>query len=293
MKLSSSIALGLLLCLSSPVTSRYVLRTDLSQNDFDDRSLRDLEPVIAHTPKLPELEKRKGGGGGGGRGGGGGGRGGGGRGGGGRSGGNSGGRSGGGGRPGSPGTRPSSNAGGSSRSGSGRPRTYGGGGYYAGGSSVPYTAGRRSPKGLFPFFLPVALLAFFPGLWLYGAYAYQTNHGFNWRNRTSNRNESIPIVCLCQEYSVCGCDDNNNSTYIQSLLNDVDRNGLPRNSSVIKTVEVNGTTKIYINGTLPNGTTAPDPSITENISNHVVPQILRLSGYWTMAAIVLATVTLL
>ncbi|KAI2067141.1 hypothetical protein LOZ40_003261 [Ophidiomyces ophidiicola] len=185
------------------------------------------------------------------------------------------------------------NAGGASRSGSGTPRNFGGGGFYAGGARVPYTAGRRSPGGLVPFFLPVALLGFFPGLWLFGAYAYSMNHGYSYRNRTTNRNESIPIVCLCQEHSVCGCDDNNNSTYIDSILSDKDENGLPRNSSVVKTVDVNGTTKIYINGTLPNGTTAPDPSIAEGMASGIMPPILKLSGYWPTIAIVLATVALL
>ncbi|KAI1906981.1 hypothetical protein LOZ12_004100 [Ophidiomyces ophidiicola] len=290
MKLPFSTALGLLfLCSSSIVTSRNVFRTDVSREDFDFNDLRQHAPVI-ESPKLHRLDKRKGGGGGGGgRGGGGGGGSGSG------SGGSSGGRSGGGGRPGGApaGTRPSSNAGGASRSGSGTPRNFGGGGFYAGGARVPYTAGRRSPGGLVPFFLPVALLGFFPGLWLFGAYAYSMNHGYSYRNRTTNRNESIPIVCLCQEHSVCGCDDNNNSTYIDSILSDKDENGLPRNSSVVKTVDVNGTTKIYINGTLPNGTTAPDPSIAEGMASGIMPPILKLSGYWPTIAIVLATVALL
>ncbi|EAS28982.3 uncharacterized protein CIMG_07728 [Coccidioides immitis RS] len=303
MKIKSSFTLGLLLFLSSSlsVTSRRVLRTDLSRTEAE--ASGHYAPVI-DAPKLPVLEKRRGGGGGGGgRGGGGGARGGGGRGGGGgRSGGGSGGRSGGGGRGGSPGgrggasspgSRPSSNAGGTSPGGSGSPRSYGGGNNYAGGAEVPYTAGRRSPTGLLPFFLPVALLAFFPGLWLFGAYAYQSNHDFNWRNRTSGMDENIPIICLCQQYSVCGCDDNNNSTYIQSILNDTDQNGLPRNSSIVKTVEVNGTTRIYINGTLPNGTTAPSGESTNMAPGLMLPHLLKLSGYWSMVAIVLATVTLL
>ncbi|WEW59885.1 hypothetical protein PRK78_005366 [Emydomyces testavorans] len=303
MKISSSLTCVLLLLLSSSstVTSRNIFRTDLSQSDIEERSFRDYV-AATDAPRFFQLVKRKGGGGGGG----------GGRSGGGSSGGSAGGRSGGGGKPsgGKPGgssgnsggsggsrpvgTRPNSNVGGSSRSGSGSPRSFGGGSSYAGGAGVPYTAGRRSPKGLTPFLLPLAALAFFPGLWLFGAYAYETHHGFDWRNRTSGLNQSVPIVCLCQQYSECGCDDNNNSTYIQSVLNDTDMNGLPRNSSLVKTVNVNGTTKIYINGTLPNGTTAPDPSISGAMSARgMIPQILKLSGYWSMFAIVFATVMLL
>lgn len=182
--------------------------------------------------------------------------------------------------------------GGSSRSGSGPPRSYGGGGYYGGGASVPYTAGRRSPKGLGPSFLPLAALAFFPGLWLFGAYAYALHDGYGYYDRRSGRNGTIPIVCLCQEYSVCGCDDNNNSTYMNSLFKDKDENGLPRNSSIVTVANVNGTTTIFINGTLPNGTTAPDPNYTST-ATALVPHLLYLSGYWPMVAIVLGTVVLL
>jgi hypothetical protein len=101
----------------------------------------------------------------------------------------------------------------------------------------------------------------------------------------------MPIVCLCQLYSVCGCDDNKDDAYFSSLLNDTNSQNLPRNSEVVRVALVNGTTRIYVNGTLPNGTTAPDPSITEDAA--VSGKLLKLSGYWAMAALSVAAVTLL
>lgn len=139
--------------------------------------------------------------------------------------------------------------------------------------------------GLTPFLLPIAALAIFPGLWLYGAYAYPYTHPYYYTNPETNQNESMPIVCLCQEYSVCGCDDNNNSTYLNSILNGSE----PTNSSLVRVVEVNGTKTIYINGTLPNGTTAPDPSAASSASGPAVA-FLHLSGYWSMVALVVTAV---
>ncbi|PGH10154.1 hypothetical protein AJ79_05509 [Helicocarpus griseus UAMH5409] len=300
MKFSYGLALCALLSLTSTVAPRNIPSKDVDVADIRAREAIDPSLVI-DTPKFFELEKRKGGGGGGGgRGGGGGG--------GGRSGGGSGGRSGGGGprggsggsggssgRGGSSGSRPTSNIGGSSRYGSGTPRGYGGGAYYGGGAAVPFSAGKASRKGLLPFvFLPIAALAFFPGVWLYGAHAYHVGH-WDYRN-TSDPNGNatkIPVECLCQRYGVCGCDKNDNSTYLNDLLKDKDEFGMPKNTSTIRVATVNGTKSIYINGTLDNGTTNADPSIAEGGSSLATPMISRLGGYWVMVTLVVAAVTLL
>ncbi|KAL6228705.1 hypothetical protein BDW75DRAFT_136983 [Aspergillus navahoensis] len=225
-----------------------------------------------------DLEKRRGGGGGG-RGGGGGGS----------SGGGSGGRGGGGSSSSSsshPGARPgststTSNSGGTSRGGSGARPTYGrGGGYYAGGATVPYRSGIRSPLGITPFFLPVAALAFFPGLWLYGAHVYPYGHPYHYINDTTKRNESMPVICLCAEYSTCGCDDNNNNTYYESLFNGTQ----PKNDSIVRVANVNSTQTIAINGTLPNGTTADEATVDSAAALAVV----QASRYWLMAAVTLS-----
>jgi hypothetical protein len=132
-----------------------------------------------------------------------------------------------------------------------------------------------------PFLLPFGALAFFPGLWLYGAYGYPWHNPVHYNNRTDNdtrtRNETLPVLCLCQEYSVCGCDDNGNSTFVAELLG-------------------NGTKTAVINGTLPNGTTASggtDPSSADQLSGAARKFVVAYGGYWIMVALVGGIVTLL
>ncbi|CEL06729.1 hypothetical protein ASPCAL09901 [Aspergillus calidoustus] len=267
MKLAFATTITLLL--SSTVTSLHIPTSDLSVPHGDI-----ISPVEAPDLETRDLEKRRGGGGGG-------------RGGGGSSGGGSGGRGGGSSsssssssRP--PSTRPNSNVGGSTPGGSGPRPAYGrGGAFYAGGATTPYRAGRPSPFGIAPFFLPVAALAFFPGLWLWGAHIYPYHHHYNYVNNTSNRNESLPVICLCEQYASCGCEDNNNSTYYESLFDGTQ----PKNTSIVKVTTVNGTQTIAINGTLPNGTTAVDPD-----SGAATLNLRQASGYWVMAAIAASAV---
>jgi hypothetical protein len=70
----------------------------------------------------------------------------------------------------------SSNTGGSTKTGSGVTPNYGGGRYYGGGATSPYRSGARSPLGIVGIPLAVGALAFYPGIWLYGAYAYPYGH---------------------------------------------------------------------------------------------------------------------
>ncbi|PLB33596.1 uncharacterized protein BDW47DRAFT_113658 [Aspergillus candidus] len=194
-------------------------------------------------------------------------------------------------------SRSSSNTGGASRGGSGTKPAYGGGAYYGGGSTTPYAAGRRSPLGLAPFLLPATALAFFPGLWLYGAYAYPYSHPYHYTNHTDNKNESLPVVCLCAEHAECGCDDNDKDSYYKSLFNGTE----PKNGSNVRVVEVNGTEKIFINGTLPNGTTSDESdsasSSSSSTSSSSAPgpavAMLHASGYWVMVALVFSSVYML
>ncbi|PWY78169.1 hypothetical protein BO94DRAFT_537973 [Aspergillus sclerotioniger CBS 115572] len=222
-------------------------------------TLRDAS-LLADPHPLPDLAKRRGGGGG------------------------SGGSSSSSGRTGSAGSSPRTsssrnNAGGSSRSGSGTRPVYGGGYYYAGGARTPYTSGARSPSGVTPYYLPAtAIPLYYQGIWAYGLYVYPYSHGYHYVNNTTHQNESMPMACTCQKYLECGCDDNANSTYYQSLFN----GSKPLNTSVTSVVEVNGTETVYINGTLPNGTTAADSS-----SAAARPMV---HGYWMMIAVVVGTV---
>jgi len=223
--------------------------------------------------KYTELEKRRGGGGGKGGGGSSGGKGGSG----------SGGRS-----ASSYSYSPQSNLGGRTRDGSGTPPSYGG--RYTGGAAVPYSSGGKSPtRGITPFLLPIGALAFFPALWLFPAFAYPyAGYGYHWydngRNRTAN------VTCLCQQYSVCGCDPGNgNDTIIAQQLTNGLGSGAPVNSTQVRVVDFgNGNTTAYINGTLDNGTTASggtDPSNDDQISAGI-RLLTNYGGYWVAAAVV-------
>jgi hypothetical protein len=141
--------------------------------------------------------------------------------------------------------------------------------------------------------LPVAALAFFPGIWLWGAYAYPYNHPYYYHDNDNNKNESLPVQCLCEQYQECGCDDNNNSTYYESLFNGTQ----PRNTSVVRVANVNGTKTIIINGTLANGTTTDDGTSSSSTSSSTsgaaqgpLITLINASGYWVMVAVVAATV---
>lgn len=223
------------------------------------------------------LERRKGGGG---RGGGGGG---------------SSSSSSGGGSSSSGGGRTSSNSmsGGATRLGSGPTRSYGGGGYYGGGAAVPYSAGSRTPKGLIAGALigPLVILAIMPGLWLYSVYPYYYNNPYRFWNQTDTNqnnpngtNTTLPVMCLCQEFNPCGCDENDNQQYVNDLIGNGSYAAL--NKSLVTVSDVNGTRTLVLNGTLPNGTTAPGGQDSAAVS------ILagKYSGYWVMGLIVLYTV---
>lgn len=202
-------------------------------------------------------------------------------------------------------TSTSSNSGGSTSAGSGSPRSYGGGRYYAGGVAVPYSAGKRTPKGLTPGLLlaPAAVLLIMPGLWLYSAYPYYYTNPYRfynqsadndndndrrslWIRQTQGRNESLPVVCLCQEYSVCGCEENEDQQYLDELVGNGSYAALDK--SLVTVSDVNGTRTLVLNGTLPNGTTAPGGEDGAAASLRVG----SYAGYYAMAMIVVAGVML-
>lgn len=147
-------------------------------------------------------------------------------------------------------------------------------------------------------FLGVAALSVFPGLWLYGAYNYPYNHPYSFYNRsaphntttrrdliirqdTIGANETKPVTCLCAVYAECGCDDNSNTTFLDALIGDGSYASL--NQSLVTVADVNGTSTIVLNGTLPNGTTTSGG--TEN-ANAATRTIVEFSGYWVMIAVV-------
>jgi hypothetical protein len=158
------------------------------------------------------------------------------------------------------------------------------------GATVPYTAGGRSPtRGIAPYAIGAGFFIF-PGLWLYGVYAYPYALRYN---HTYPNGTTIPanVTCLCQRYQVCGCDPTDNSTFVNQVINN-GTNEPVNTSTVLYTTFPNGTQAAYINGSLPNGTTASggtDPSNADEISAGVkIAQIY--GGYAVMAAAVVGTV---
>ncbi|EMC99311.1 hypothetical protein BAUCODRAFT_398876 [Baudoinia panamericana UAMH 10762] len=196
------------------------------------------------------------------------------KGGGGRGGGSSSGSSGSSGSTGSSGS--SGSTGGSTTTGSGVRPAYGAGGrYYGGGAATPYTSGSRSPGGIAPYFLAGSALAFFPGIWLYGAYAYAYPHPYTYHNNTSNQNQTLPVECLCGGNAECGCDSNNDTDYINTIAN---------NNTVSRVADVNGTQTLVINGTLDNGTTASGGTESANAAGSLKQGLLEMSGWWIVVA---------
>ncbi|KAG4255218.1 hypothetical protein FPRO04_03751 [Fusarium proliferatum] len=156
--------------------------------------------------------------------------------------------------------RPDSGGGGSR--GVGPQPSFAGGRYYPGGSSKPYKSGVSSPGRIAPFALGGAALAFWPGLWLYGAYMYPYSHPYHYHNDTSDEDEERDVLCGCSRYEYCACDDNNSTQYFDELIGNGSYDAL--NKSIVNVAEVNGTMTILINGTLPNDTALPDENASDN-----------------------------
>jgi hypothetical protein len=87
---------------------------------------------------------------------------------------------------------------------------------------------------------------------------------------------------------VCGCDDNGNSTFLNMLIGDGTYANL--NTSLVNVADINGTSTIVLNGTLPNGTTASGG--TEN-ANGSASMMGNLGGYWVMVLLVGCTAFLI
>ena len=192
--------------------------------------------------------------------------------------------------------------------------SYGGGKYYGGGATSAYRAGGRSPRGLLPVAIGLGAAAIiFPGIWLYGAYNYPYNRPYSFRNSTRRANDTddrlrrrqddqnvtLPVTCLCVMYSACGCDENDDPSYLDSIIGD----GSNLNASLVHIGPVNGTETIALNGTLPNatdsesdtsGSSASSPTSPPPTSSAVTTQrILEMSGIWVLGGVVGAAVWLL
>ena len=90
-------------------------------------------------------------------------------------------------------------------------------------------------------------------------------------------------------YSACGCDNNSNTTYLDSLVGN--GSAADENDTLIHIGIVNNTKTLIINGTLPNGTN--DTTSTTSGAGAARQTLLEYSGFWLVSAIVGATVWLL
>jgi hypothetical protein len=90
-------------------------------------------------------------------------------------------------------------------------------------------------------------------------------------------------------YAECGCDDNGNSTFLDSLIGDGSYSNL--NLSLVNVADINGSSMIVLNGTLPNGTTAAGGT-EDAFSSAAMKTVIEASGFWPMIALVGMTVLL-
>jgi len=195
----------------------------------------------------------------------------------------------------------------SSSGSSGSPRSYGGGRYYSGGSPSRYSAGAVSPRGISPLYFAAPFA--FGGLLAYGAYSYPYSHPYSFRNLShtnTTENQTIPVNCLCGQYQPCGCDDNDDREFLDSIVG----NGTGLDPNIAQVVRVNGTDTLAIDGTLSNDTSSstdtsggndgavPAPTVSTFASNPAISIAFRLtagwkelSGWWMMLATVVAIIT--
>jgi hypothetical protein len=100
-------------------------------------------------------------------------------------------------------------------------------------------------------------------------------------------NETKPVNCLCDMYNPCGCDDNNNQTYVNDLIGNGSYSNL--NHTLVDVVKnsTTGNDTIYINGMLPNGTTAPGGTESPNAAGSMMA-LAQAVGWWPAATMAFA-----
>ena len=129
--------------------------------------------------------------------------------------------------------------GGTTGSGSSPSNTRSSSGFYGGGSRTPFRAGIISPLGVSGFYIP-PFEFWKPYYWgSQGAYYYRLDMTAPALLNNTAHNETDPVICVCQKYQLCGCDNaDGNYTLPNDILYGV----------------INGTEYVIINGTLENGT---------------------------------------
>jgi len=124
-------------------------------------------------------------------------------------------------------------------------------------------------------FWPAGAL-FLGGAYMYGPYGYH----YRYHNETSDEDEEREIICGCAEDSVCMCDEIEDDDFWDELIGDGDYDKL--NKTLVDVSEVNGTTTILVNGTLPKGTTVEsddEDDYAEYLTN-AANTALQTLGLW-------------
>lgn len=134
-------------------------------------------------------------------------------------------------------------------------------------------------------------------MWLYGAHSYRYDDDYRFHNETTDENEKLPVICACDPYNPCGCEENNDTEYQQDLVGTGAYDQL--NHSQVTVAEVNGTKTLLINGTLPNGTEPPVPQDGDDgdadgdgDEDSAARMVVEAFGYWPMVALVVSAVCL-
>lgn len=106
------------------------------------------------------------------------------------------------------------------------------------------------------------------------------------------------MICGCDAEMECSCDDDGTSTAVlDELIGDGDYSKL--NKTEVNVAEYNGKSTILINGTLPNGTTAPGGDEDAGASGATgatsagpagVRTMAEAAGWWPVVATVAALV---
>lgn len=94
-------------------------------------------------------------------------------------------------------------------------------------------------------------------------------------------NQTKPVNCLCAKDADCGCDDNGDTAFLDSLIGDGDWAQL--NKTLVQVADINGTSTILIDGTLPDGTVEIDSTSGASSSLTLGGSI---TGYFVMLIIV-------
>lgn len=154
---------------------------------------------------------------------------------------------------------------------------------------MPYRSGSRSTSGIVPvLFAGAAVAAFWPGIWHHSAYLYPYGNHWTYHNATTGRNETKPVECGCDASQECGCDDNANQTYVDSVMGNGSYEAL--NKSLVTLGKVNGTETILLNGTLANGTTASGGTESASAAAAGLQELAQMAGWWPLVATAAAMV---